>query len=544
MKKSIITIILALILVQVNAQAPNWAWAKGAGSMDWENGRRITNDAFGNAYVMGWFDGPSITFGTTTLTNHGGTDIFIVKYDVNGSLIWAKSIGGMDDDYAYGSTSDDSGNVYITGQYGSDSITFGATTLTNNSFFVVKYDTMGNVLWAQDCLGTYSGHSITTDASGNIYVTGTFSASSITFGTTTLINSNSGDQDIFIVKYNALGNVVWAKAIGGTGYDITAGSTTDAAGNLYVTGGYYSPFITIGTTTLTNADTVTVTADMFIAKYDSVGNLLWVKGAGGTKIDSGKDINTDDVGNVYVTGQFYSPTITFGTSLLTNVGGMGYSLALFIVKYDSSGTLIWALGVDDVEGYSSTDVNGNIYLACRSISPTITFGTFTLTNAGYSDIYIVKYDSSGNVIWVQSAGSIGNDAPYGVSNDVQGNVFVTGSYNSLSLSFGTIVITNMGSYDIFIAKLDATLVDLKKNTNDSRITIYPNPTKGIFTISSINAGIQSCQIYNMLGENLFSQKSNLTNQINIDLSAQPKGIYFVELFDEKNNHITKKIIVE
>jgi hypothetical protein len=544
MKSIILTMILAFLIIHARAQAPNWAWAKGAGSMDWENGRRITNDAFGNAYVMGWFDGPSITFGTTILTNHGGTDIFIAKYDVNGSLIWAKSIGGLDDDYAYGSTSDDSGNVYITGQYGSDSITFGATTLTNNSFFIVKYDNMGNLQWAHDCLGTYSGHSITTDASGNIYATGTFTASSITFGTTTLINSNSGDQDIFIVKYNAMGNVIWAKGIGGTGYDITAGSTTDAAGNLYVTGGYYSPFITIGTTTLTNADTVTITSDMFIVKYDSVGNLLWVKGAGGTKIDSGRDINTDAFGNLYVTGQFYSPTITFGTSLLTNVGGMGYSLAMFIVKYDASGNLIWALCVDDIEGYSSTDVNGNLYLTCRSASPTITFGTFTLSNAGYSDIYVVKFDSSGNVVWVQSAGGTGNDAPYGVSNDVLGNVFVIGNYNSPSLSFGSTALTNMGNYDVFIAKLDASIVDLEKNITDNGISIYPNPTKGIFTISNTNSSIKSCIIYNILGEYVFSQKSDLTKQINLDLSAQAKGIYFVETTDENWNVSNTKIIIQ
>lgn len=133
-------------------------------------------------------------------------------------MLWAKSAGGTSIEGAQGISTDETGNVLITGYFASTSITFGTTTLTNAmgiDIFVVKYDALGNVLWAKSAGGISSdfGVSIANDVSGNIFVTGFFNSPSINFGTTTLINK--GESDVFVVKYDEKGNVMWVKSSGG-----------------------------------------------------------------------------------------------------------------------------------------------------------------------------------------------------------------------------------------------------------------------------------------------------------------------------------------
>jgi hypothetical protein len=157
-------------------------------------------------------------------------------------------------------------------------------------------------------------------------------------------------------------------------------------------------------------------------------------------------------------------------------------------------------------------------------------------------MFIVKYDTSGNALWAKGAGSTENDLGQSVTTDTYGNIYVAGFGGPMT--FGTNTITNEGSWDIFIAKLDANIVDIENNTFMQGISINPNPSNGICTIKSKDLKLQNYSIFNVLGECVFSQNVNNTNQINIDLSAQAKGIYFVEITDENKNVINQKIIIQ
>ena len=472
--KKVITILVALVIsANTFAQAPNCLWAKAAGGTYYDYGYSVATDASGNVYVTGSFSSPIITFGTTTLTNAGSGNIFIAKYDAAGNVLWAKSAGGNGSDDGLSVATDASGNVYVTGYFTSSTITFGTTTLTNagggsNDMFIVKYNAAGNVLWAKREGGTSHeiGFSVTTDASGNVYVTGEFRSATITFGTTTLTNAGGGD--IFIAKYDAAGNVLWAKRAGGTDYEFCKSVTTDASGNVYITGEFRSPTITFGTTTLTNAGN----SNIFIAKYDAAGTVLWAKGAGSNNDNNGRIVTTDASGNVYVTGVFTSPTITFDTTTLTNAG----SADMFIAKYDAAGTVLWAKragGADSDYGYSvATDASGNVFVTGSFLSSTITFGTTTLTNAGSDDIFIAKYDSTGTMIWAKRAGGTNDDYGISVTTDASGNVYVTGRFASPTITFGTNTLTNSGSGDIFIVKYDnMPIVNLGSDTTQCGGTV-------------------------------------------------------------------------
>lgn len=547
MKKTIATIIFAFILINVNAQAPDWAWAKSAVATGDATGLSSSTDATGNVYVTGTFGAPSIAFGTFTLMNSGNTDIFIVKYNPLGNILWAKGVGDAESDFSTAITTDGSGNVYITGHFKSPSITFGTTTLNNsgtgfNDIFIAKFDSLGNALWAKSAGNTDDdyGKSIISDSSGNVYVAGYYK-SSITFGGTTL--TTAGIDDIFVVKYDTSGNVLWANSAGGAYGDQALSIAADNSGNVYVTGSFYSPTFTFGTISLTNSSSG---QDMFIAKIDAVGNLLWLNKFGGNNTELGQGIATDVSGNIYVTGLVTSQSVTSGSVTLISSGTNDF----FLVKYDSLGNTIWAknaVGTGNDFGTSAAcDQDGNIYVTGYYRSVTLTFGTYTLVNGmggGNFNLFIAKYDSSGNVIWAKGAGNQGANYGFGVSTDNSGNVYLTGSY-ILSITFGTTTFTSNGVYNMFIAKIDATTVNIEESIFQNGINIYPNPNNGICTIKSTDLKLQNCFIYNVLGECVFSQNSNLTNQINIDLSAQTKGIYFVEIFDENNSRINKKVIIE
>ena len=118
MKKLIFySCLLMISILSVNAQTPNWQWAKSAGGTGYESSTGVCTDASGNVFITGLFFSPTITFGTTTLTNAGGMDIFIVKYDATGNVLWAKSAGGVYGERGQSVCTDASGNVFITGHY-------------------------------------------------------------------------------------------------------------------------------------------------------------------------------------------------------------------------------------------------------------------------------------------------------------------------------------------------------------------------------------------------------------------------------------------
>ncbi|MGB2984885.1 MAG: IPTL-CTERM sorting domain-containing protein [Phycisphaerae bacterium] len=427
-------------------EAQTFEWAKSAGGTDPDGGSGIAVDASGNSYVTGGFHGTA-TFGPFTLTSAGDQDVFVAKYDTAGSVAWAESAGGTSSEVVVQSIAvDASGNSYVTGWFGG-TVTFGTFTLTsagNDDVFVAKYDSAGNVMWAESASGMdrIQARGIAVDASGNSLVTGLFDGTA-TFGPFTL--TSAGDPDVFVAKYDTAGNVGWAESAGGTDTDVGAGIAVDASGNSYVTG-WFGGTATFGTFTLTSVGDV----DVFVAKYDSAGNVVWAESAGGTDFDQGYGIAVDGSGNSDVTG-YFGGTATFGTITLTSAGG----LDVFVAKYDSAGNVVWAesAGGTDWEGAFgiAVDASGNRYVT-GWFEGTATFGTFTLTSAGFLDVFVAKYDSAGNVVWAESAGGTDFDEGDGIAVDGSGNSYVTGKFEGTA-TFGATTLTSAGAIDVFVAKL-------------------------------------------------------------------------------------------
>ncbi|MFA4852315.1 MAG: SBBP repeat-containing protein [Bacteroidales bacterium] len=475
------------------AQAPDWLWAKSAGGTSSDCAAYVAVDTSGNTYVVGDFTSSTITFGSTTLTNADNTgytyDIFIVKYDANGNLLWAKSAGGWNDD--------------------------------------------GVV-------------SVAVDVSGNIYFAGWFQSSTIIFGFTTL--TNAGHADIFLAKYDVNGDVIWAKSAGGTGWEDWANSVAvDSSGNTYVVGSFSSHTLSFGFNTLTNTDSIGTTSDLFLAKYDTYGNVLWAKSAGGTSDDLANSVAVDSSGNTYLAGRFRSPTITFGSTTLTNAGVNHADI--FLAKYDANGNVLWAKSSggtgNDWANSVAVDASGNTYLTGVFISPTITFGSTTLTNASYNsqDMFLAKYDTSGYVLWAKSAGGTYDDEAFSITVDASGNIYLAGYFFSSTITFGFTVLTNAdntgNTSDMFLTKLSAS-TGINELSNLLNISIFPNPAIDNLTIKVPQKA--TIEILNIEGQIMKSISAG-ENHTTIDISGFASGMYFVEVKTDEGI-VVKKFVKE
>ncbi len=501
MKKNLFLIFFVITGI-VNGQSPNWVWAQSAGGASSEEGSGIATDINGNVYVAGLYFSSTITFGTYTLTNNGNYDTYLVKYDALGNVLWAKSAGGAFDDVSLSVATDPSGNIYITGYYTSSTLLFGTYTLTNSGagdIFIAKYDGAGNVLWAKTAGGSNNdnGNSIATDATGNVYITGDFQSSTMSFGTNTL--TNMGSSDVYLAKYDPSGNVLWAQTTGDNLYDISNAVTTDPGGNVWITGYYKSATLTFGTFTLNNS--ASGSGDIFITKFSASGIPLWCDTYGDVLEDVGNAICSDANGNVYLTGNYKSPNLAFGTITFTNVSAG--SCDVYITKYNNAGSILWAKSAggnfDDTGTGVTTDAGGNVYITGHVHSTSITFGTYTVTCFGVGDGYVAKYNGSGAPVYAISAGGISDDGTSSITADAGGNVYVTGYFFSNTISFGTYTLNLVASSDMFVAKIGSTL-DIKEIASQNPISLYPNPSNGLFEIKG--KGIIAFEIYNSLGEKI------------------------------------------
>jgi len=550
--KLLLTIAFIHTICSVQAQTPSWQWAKGVGGATGEVAYAICNDPNGNLYVTGLFSSPTLTFGSITLINPDSSKaLFIVKYNSSGNVIWARGTAGKNANTSGNDIQTDAeGNFYVTG-YFADTLVLGSIALisdqSSTDAFVAKFDSSGNVIWAESLggLGSSWGNGIGVDQNNNVYIAGEFYGS-LTLGSFTLTNTDLSAQDIFVAKYDDQGNVLWAKSAGGSWVDEVTSLSADPNGNVYITGQFRSPTITFGPTTLVNTNG---SSDIFIARYNRDGILKWAKRAGGAKYDYGADVSSDD-NYVYVTGSFTDPYLVFEGD---TIPGLGQANTTFVFKLDTMGDVIWAKSMDgnpgSSRGYSITnDAEGNVLVTGYFLGSLIA-GNTTLVDVGPGgDLYVVAYHSSGAVLNAISAEGPGIYNVQSISIDPSGNVYVAGSFKLDTLKFDSIVVTNSvigGIYhDIFIAKLSISLVlsVSQSFSSDLDATFYPNPAHQVVNIdlgapyAKINV-----EVIDVVGQLVLRQRFDYSQHFTIDLSEIRSGIYFIRINSADKSSILKII---
>lgn len=530
MKKLSIAFIFILFYFYSEAQSPTWQWAQSSQGANSDNANAIITDQGGNIIVAGFFYSPTISFGTFTLSNTGNYDLFVVKYDAGGNVLWAKSAGGMYDEVGCGIATDAAGNIYVTGYFYSPVMSATNFSLSNSGAgdcFIIKYNSNGTEQWMRSIggPGDENGLAIASDALGNISITGFFQSSQLALGSYSL--TNAGSRDVFVARLNSMGIITTAFSFGDTGNESGQGITIDGSGNFFVTGYFYSPAIVLGTTTITSAGS----SDAFIASFSPTGNSLWAKRSGGGFNDAAYAVNSDGSGNIYIVGGYLSTLYTAGSYTFANSGGYD----LFLSKYSNSGTVLWAKtcggGQDDIAYGISHDVSGNVFITGHFHSPAITIGSTTLSNTGVGDMYVFKCDPLGNFMMAQSAGGTMDDGGSAVACDPAGNTYVTGYFFSNSVAFSATTLFNTGSDDMFIAKLPALTSSIPIAFKESpKLYIYPNPATSCFYIPGHPKGIK---MLNSAGQEVNFIISDNENETKITLPlTTPTGIYTILFLED------------
>jgi hypothetical protein len=336
----------------------------------------------------------------------------------------------------------------LIGGYGSGTLGLGLFTITaqgESTAFIARVSATPTIDWVRNAGGPSahaSAESVAVDAAGNRYVTGWFRGDALFSGSPQ--KSTLSSVDCFLAKYDKHGEFQWVRPVGGKDFDTGRSVAVDRAGNCYVAGDFNGT-ASFGITNLVSKGS----GDVFLAKYNREGVLLWVQSAGGSGDDYLGQLIVDPGGNCFVTGSF-SATADFGGTQLTSVG----SADVFLAKYSSAGTPLWvkqAGGTQDDRGFGvSADATGNLLLT-GFFTSYATFGTLNVSGYGSHDVFLAKYDATGRALWVSKAGGTGIDNGYAVAQDDTGNAFVTGIIRSNS-DFGGIPVPFLGFYDVFVAK--------------------------------------------------------------------------------------------
>lgn len=384
--------------------AGNRLWATYYGGADADFGYGVKTDAAGNVYITGY---TSSTSGISTAGSHqvgfnAATDAFLVKFNANGTRLWGTYFGGVLYEQGTNVATDAAGNVYMGGYSVS---TTDIATAGSHQFgyagggadaFLAKFDANGTRLWS-----TYYGginedyiHDVTTDTLGNVIVSGSSSSSTGIASPGAFQNTLAGLEDAFVAKFNSAGTLSWATYYGGTGNELGLGIITSISGDIYLSGNTNS---STGISSGGFQNTFSGFMDAFLVKFNAAGNRLWATYYGGTGIDEGMNVAVDNQGNVFLTGDSYTPNIgsTMATPYAFQTNLLGTE-NFFLVAFNPNGTRLAATyyGASHEEDAKVTvSSSGDVYLTGTTPSASgISSNGFQNTyGGGTQDAVLVKF---------------------------------------------------------------------------------------------------------------------------------------------------------
>ena len=406
----------ATILWPAPAPAAGIAWTNQFGTRYPDEADGVGVDTDGNAYVMGQTSGE-----LPGQKAAGMIDVFVRKVDPGGREVWTRQFGSSERDEAKGMALDDAGDVYIVGR------TFGSlpgqTSAGGFDAFVRKYNRAGDELWTRQFGGGggESAASVRVDHAGNAYVVG---------GTRAALpgQTNIGDYDAFIVKFDAAGTTVWTRQFGTRNEDYAMAVTIDGSGDPVVageTGGLLAGAAQFGG------------LDGFAREYDPAGNVVWTRQFGSPADD-------------YAVGAAVAPggeVVVVGTTLgkLPGQTSHGGSDA-YIVAIRPAGGDLWTsqfgtTGADDAEAVAF-DAAGHMFVAGRAGA-----ALPDATSSGGSDAFMAAVSPFGDILWCRQFGGPADDYAMALATG-KGGFYLAGATTGALPGQ-----TTNGERDAFVVKL-------------------------------------------------------------------------------------------
>jgi hypothetical protein len=448
----------------------------------------------------------TLTNSDSSFIPHGYTpmDSFVVKYNSNGELLWVRQITGGS--AVVGTCAADSeGNLFVAGDTASSHTLIGTNVLSTaggpGDAFVVKYDPNGNVLWARQIGGNgneIASH-IAVDDDNNAVIAGRFSSTNLLIGTNSLTWSGAdpnSNLDAFVAKFSGSGDPLWARQIK-TSHSLTPRLGIDQQNNIYITDAFVGS-ADFGDFVLTNSGSPSITSS-FLAKYDSTGKALWAQTAAEPMVN---DMAVDSQGDSYLVGTYTSPTLLVGGITLTSQGGLFES---WLAKFDNAGNLAWVSPIgspgDDNVMNVALDKVGNCYVFGDSSSATINFGSFISITPDeafppFGGAFVAKYSRDGNVLWTRRLLSSSISTTGGGKVDSLGTLYVAGMFGGFTNVFQLDDVTlnlpgpgiNQSNGGYFFAKLNGPMLSTTITNNQLTLS-WPTNAVGLHLESATSLSL-------------------------------------------------------
>ena len=590
-------------------------WAKGIGGSSFDYANDIKVDANGNLFITGVFKNtvdfdPSSS--THNLTSNGQYDAFVLKMDNNGNHIWSVSYGGGGYDYGNEIDVDSFGNIWVIGSFRNTvdfnpgSATSDKTSVGGEDIYVLKLNFLGNFLSVQTMGGTGNDNplSIAIDAFGFLFVTGTFEGTAdFNPGNTTTNLSSSGSTDIFLVKLNFSGGLLFAKSFGGTGDDGATDVKIDANGNLLMTG-YFSETVDFdpsnnGTTNLSSLGF----EDAFTLKLNNLGDLVWAKSFGNNNFIRGNVVNYDSDGNIYTGGYFRGICDVDPGNNVIPINSNGF-MDIVLQKLDPFGNFlsVMTLGASGDDQIIDMKIINNEFFLCGTFMDQVDFNPSILDNPlisnGDEDVFLLKFgtancspnatsplylsidldDQCQETTWELNANSgltLYQGGPYDcdpngggnqanatikdtfylfayecyefIINDAGGNGLNNGSweltdYNGNQIVQGSGNFGNQSIHSFFIENDISNTEEIESSMEEYNTGYpYPNPSSenGIIYIPTYENDMK-LKVFDFYGKLLLEKETALQN---VELKGLKNGIYFISITNQKKAIRNFKVIV-
>lgn len=407
-------------------------WATGFGGLGIDAPRAIAVAPGGDSYVVGYFDGETEigpagkhrAADNEKDPKHPGTDAFVVRIDPDGKIAWARTFGAGRDDAANG-VAVRGDRIVVVGQF-LDRLELGElkhAAAGSDDMFVAAFDLRGEPqwLWTAGGIDSDGANAVAATPDGGWVVGGSFSQSVELQGQKLV---SRGGTDAMLIKLAATGDLEWVKQFGGRYNDTITHVAVDPRGNLYVQGVFRDTAAWGGTPLTAHGGSDN---DVVLAKYDANGDHLWSQGFGNAFNDVAGGLTVDPAGNVTMVGSF-DRSVSFGPG--DDHVSAGEADA-FVVRFTGDGKLTWAhsFGADreDIAFGIAADAAGNT-VTTGWFQGSVDFGAGAIASKGNKDVFALKLDPAGSLVWVKTWGDHDHDQGRAVAVDDKGCAIVAGIY--------------------------------------------------------------------------------------------------------------------
>lgn len=538
-------------------------WATFIGTPDSDQAEDVAMDHFGNAYVTGYTQSLNfpVSQGAFQGNSAGDYDAFVFKLNATGQREWATYYGGSAYDFGYQIKVDSKGNPFISGySYSNDLFVSNGTFSGVFDTYILKLKNDGTFQWARYFGGSGGEFTVgmAVSKTDRIVIAGFTSSQDIQTTSGAFQAAHAGALDIFISVFDSSGNALWTTYYGGSATDDAHAVNFDANENVIVGGETYSTNFPVSPgayQTINNGN-----SDVYVLKFDSLGNRLWATLLGGTANEDINGIAADTLGNVYVAG--FSQGADFPIIGTPFQPVKKASRDVILVKFLPGGLPVWStfFGGDSVDVARALTITPDQFILIGGETVSSDFpifgNAFQNTKAGGYDVFYAAFDTAGTPVFSSYRGGTSSEIMLGISADTNYRVTMCGyTYSSnFPVTPGVFQTTYSGNEDVFVWQIDSTQgvpVDTTnkgsgegikhfRNKRDIQV-VYPNPATNHIALKQ---DVSALKIFSTNGEIVYIRNKRLYKNELLDISFLTPGIYHLELIQNGSLSFCRMVVIE